>query len=123
MAHVEAYLKAVGMFRDYSSSSQDPIFSDFFELDLCTVVPSLSGPKRPHDRVAVTNMKADFQMCLDNKVCLHVDKLVDTTLYVFLSSLLVKFMTKLHCTEKKPVFQLVHVHVCCWEYLTMYLCS
>ena len=65
---MEAYLKAAGMFRDYSSLSQDPVFSENVELDLSTVVPSLSGPKRPHDRVAVSDMKADFQMCLDNKV-------------------------------------------------------
>ena len=39
-----------------------------FELDLSAVVPSLSGPKRPHDRVAVSDMKADFQQCLQNKV-------------------------------------------------------
>ena len=65
---MEAYLKAAGMFRDYSLSSQDPIFSENVELDLSTVVPSLSGPKRPHDRVAVSGMKEDFQMCLDNKV-------------------------------------------------------
>ena len=38
------------------------------ELDLSTVVPSLSGPKRPHDRVAVTDMKSDFLQCLQNKV-------------------------------------------------------
>ena len=38
------------------------------ELDLSTVVPSLSGPKRPHDRVALSEMKEDFQKCLDNKV-------------------------------------------------------
>ena len=72
IAYVEAYLKAAGMFRDYSLSSQDPIFSENVELDLSTVVPSLSGPKRPHDRVAVSDMKADFQMCLDNKVWYHV---------------------------------------------------
>ena len=68
MAYVEAYLRAAGMFRDYSLESQDPVFSETVELDLSTVVPSLSGPKRPHDRVAVTDMKADFQACLDNKV-------------------------------------------------------
>ena len=72
IAYVEAYLKAAGMFRDYSLSSQDPIFSENVELDLSTVVPSLSGPKRPHDRVAVSDMKPDFQMCLDNKVGCHV---------------------------------------------------
>ncbi len=38
------------------------------ELDLATVVPCCSGPKRPHDRVSVTDMKADFATCLTNKV-------------------------------------------------------
>ena len=32
------------------------------------MVPSLSGPKRPHDRVALNEMREDFQKCLDNKV-------------------------------------------------------
>ena len=38
------------------------------ELDLNTVVPSLSGPKRPHDRVAVDKMKDDFNTALTNKL-------------------------------------------------------
>ena len=38
------------------------------ELDLSTVVSSCSGPKRPHDRVAVTDMKSDFEQCLRNKI-------------------------------------------------------
>lgn len=38
------------------------------ELDLSTVTPSLSGPKRPHDRVSVSEMKQDFTDCLNNKV-------------------------------------------------------
>ena len=66
--YIAAYLKAVGMFRDYTDPSQDPVFSEIVELDLATVVPSLSGPKRPHDRVGVAEMKQDFQDCLDNKV-------------------------------------------------------
>lgn len=37
------------------------------ELDLSTVTPSLSGPKRPHDRVAVSDMKQDFMECLNNR--------------------------------------------------------
>ena len=48
------------MLRDFSDASQDPTFSEIVELDLATVVPSLSGPKRPHDRVSVSDMKADF---------------------------------------------------------------
>ena len=38
------------------------------ELDLATVVPCCSGPKMPHDKVPVANMKSDFQACLNNKV-------------------------------------------------------
>ena len=48
--YVENYMKAVGMLRDFSNSEQDPVFSSVYELDLSAVVPSLSGPKRPHDR-------------------------------------------------------------------------
>lgn len=43
-------------------------FIKIVELDLGTVVPSLSGPKRPHDRVPVSEMKTDFQSCLTSKV-------------------------------------------------------
>ena len=37
-------------------------------MDLSTVTPSLSGPKRPHDRVSLSNMKQDFIDCLNNRV-------------------------------------------------------
>ncbi len=68
VGYIEAYLRAAGMFRDYCDESSDPVFSQNVELDLGSVVPSLSGPKRPHDRVSVSDMKSDFQNCLDNKV-------------------------------------------------------
>lgn len=68
MRLMECYLKAVGMFRNYSDESQDPVFSEVLTLDLATVVSSVSGPKRPHDRVPVADMPADFQQCLTNKV-------------------------------------------------------
>lgn len=38
------------------------------EINLSSVVPYVSGPKRPQDRVAVSSMKEDFQCCLDQKV-------------------------------------------------------
>ena len=63
---IEAYLIASKMKRNYSDPTQDPNFSTVVELDLATVVPSCSGPKRPHDRVAVTDMKSDFIACLNN---------------------------------------------------------
>lgn len=48
---------------------RDPNYSgDLLELNLDEVVPSLSGPKRPHDRVTVANMKKDWNECLTNKV-------------------------------------------------------
>eukprot|EP00092_Neocalanus_flemingeri_P037142 GFUD01040430.1.p1 GENE.GFUD01040430.1~~GFUD01040430.1.p1 ORF type:complete len:895 (-),score=230.76 GFUD01040430.1:278-2962(-) len=68
IAYVQKYMETVGMLRDFSSSQQDPIFSSVHELDLSTVVPSLSGPKRPHDRVAASDMKTDFRACLSNPV-------------------------------------------------------
>jgi len=68
IAYVDAYLKAVGMFRNFNDSNEDPVFSAIYGLDLSTVVPSLSGPKRPQDRVPASEMKSDFQLCLRNKV-------------------------------------------------------
>ncbi|XP_050360030.1 cytoplasmic aconitate hydratase-like [Nymphalis io] len=65
---IEAYLKATKQFRDYSDPAQDPVFSEVVELDLSTVVTSVSGPKRPQDRVSVSVMKKDFNECLTNKV-------------------------------------------------------
>ncbi|CAG2107268.1 unnamed protein product, partial [Medioppia subpectinata] len=67
--YAETYLKAVKMFRnDYNNSSEDPVFTRVIELDLNTITPSVSGPKRPHDRVSVSQMKQDFQSCLTNKI-------------------------------------------------------
>ncbi|MGB1202693.1 MAG: aconitate hydratase AcnA, partial [Alloalcanivorax venustensis] len=55
IALVEAYCKAQGLWR--SSDDPDPEFSDVLELDLDDVVPSLAGPKRPQDRVPMTEVK------------------------------------------------------------------
>ncbi|XP_004632076.1 cytoplasmic aconitate hydratase [Octodon degus] len=65
--HMKRYLQAVGMFRDFSNPSQDPDFEQVVELDLKTVVPCCSGPKRPQDKVAVSDMKKDFESCLAAK--------------------------------------------------------
>ncbi|RXN23800.1 cytoplasmic aconitate hydratase [Labeo rohita] len=67
LSYIEKYLKAVGMFRDYSNTAQDPQFTQVVELDLSTVVPCCSGPKRPQDRVSVSEMKQDFETCLGAK--------------------------------------------------------
>jgi len=65
---IDKYLTSVRMLRNYDDSSQDPIFSEVITLDLSTVVSSVSGPKRPHDRVSVSDMQMDFRNCLVNKV-------------------------------------------------------
>ena len=46
-------------------SSEEPTYSETLELDLGDVVPSLAGPKRPQDRVSLTESKATFRMALD----------------------------------------------------------
>ncbi|KAK7095904.1 cytoplasmic aconitate hydratase-like isoform X2 [Littorina saxatilis] len=68
IGQIEQYLKATHLFRDYNNADQDPLFSQVEELDLSTVVPCCSGPKMPHDKVPVTEMKADFEACLNNKI-------------------------------------------------------
>ena len=62
VALVEAYTKAQGLFR--TDDTPEPVFSDTIDLDLSTVVPSLAGPKRPQDRIALTEMKANYQTAL-----------------------------------------------------------
>jgi aconitate hydratase len=59
VALVEAYAKAQGMWRD--KSTPDPVFTDTLELDIGTVVPSLAGPKRPQDRIRLTDAAKAFK--------------------------------------------------------------
>mmetsp|Transcript_3472 Transcript_3472/g.2475 ORF Transcript_3472/g.2475 Transcript_3472/m.2475 type:complete len:250 (+) Transcript_3472:868-1617(+) len=66
---IEKYLKEQEMFLKNDGSQPDPVYSgELMELDLASVQPSLSGPKRPHDRVNMVDMKKDFTMSLTNKV-------------------------------------------------------
>jgi aconitate hydratase len=62
VARTEAYMRAQGLFRE--DGSPDPEFTDTLELDLGSVVPSLAGPKRPQDRVALSEMKENFKKAL-----------------------------------------------------------
>ena len=61
---VEAYARAQGLFR--SVGDPDPIYSETIELDLGTVEPSLAGPRRPQDRVALHNAKSGFKAALES---------------------------------------------------------
>lgn len=60
ISYIEQYLKAQGMFIKYDGSDIDCEYNEVIELDLSTVVPTLAGPKRPHDAVALKSMKDDF---------------------------------------------------------------
>src|SRR5947208_2772940 len=59
---VEAYTKEQGLWHD--DNAEDPTFSDAIELDLSDVVPSLAGPKRPQDRVSLSESKEGFRAAL-----------------------------------------------------------
>lgn len=58
---VEAYTKAQGMWHD---PSREPAYSEYLELDLSTVVPSIAGPKRPQDRIELSSAKEAFEKAL-----------------------------------------------------------
>ncbi|XP_042328691.1 iron-responsive element-binding protein 2 [Sceloporus undulatus] len=65
---MEAYLKTVKLFRNYQLPTEEPEYSQIIQINLESIMPYVSGPKRPQDRVAVMNMKSDFQTCLNEKV-------------------------------------------------------
>jgi aconitate hydratase len=60
---VDAYAREQGMF--HSEDSEDPTFSDVIELDLDSVEPAIAGPKRPQDRIALSDAKAAFLESLE----------------------------------------------------------
>jgi len=65
VALVEAYAKEQGLWHDPAA---EPVFSETLELDLATIVPSLAGPKRPQDRVSLTDAKQAFRGALADYV-------------------------------------------------------
>ncbi|MCD2109526.1 aconitate hydratase AcnA [Rhodococcus rhodochrous] len=68
LALVEAYAKEQGLWHD---PSREPEFSEYLELDLSTVVPSIAGPKRPQDRILLSESKAAFRRDIHNYVEEH----------------------------------------------------
>jgi aconitate hydratase len=65
VALVAAYAKAQGMYR--TENAPDPIFTEVLKLELGSVVPSLAGPKRPQDRVALKDVKTGFAAAMDRE--------------------------------------------------------
>ena len=72
----EAYMKAMGLWHD--DNSQEAHYSDLLTLDLADVVPSLAGPKRPQDRISLSESKASFGKTL-GEFQAQRDKLIKTT--------------------------------------------
>ncbi|ODA90391.1 aconitate hydratase [Leifsonia xyli subsp. xyli] len=75
VALVEEYSKAQSLWHDPAS---EPVFSEYLELDLSTVVPSIAGPKRPQDRIELSAAKDQFEKDLTNYADISHD-LVDLT--------------------------------------------
>jgi aconitate hydratase len=71
VALVEAYAKEQGLWHDPDA---EPAYSERLELDLSTIVPSLAGPKRPQDRVALSDAKSGFRAALKDYVTTEVDQ-------------------------------------------------
>jgi aconitate hydratase len=70
LALVEAYAKEQGLWHDTGSNNtaHEPKYSEYIELDLSTVVPSIAGPKRPQDRVILAEAKSKFRSALRDYV-------------------------------------------------------
>src|SRR5580658_10424188 len=65
IALVAAYAKAQGMYR--TKSTPDPVFTEVIKLELSSIEPSLAGPKRPQDRVALKEVKNGFAQSMDKE--------------------------------------------------------
>jgi aconitate hydratase len=68
VALVEAYAKQQGLWLDAGPGQAEARYSERLELDLSTVVPSIAGPKRPQDRISLTESKQQFRNDLENYV-------------------------------------------------------
>jgi aconitate hydratase len=65
IALVVAYAKAQGMYR--TKNTPDPVFTDVLKLELSSIEPSLAGPKRPQDRIALKEVKNGFAWSMDKE--------------------------------------------------------
>ncbi len=77
IALVESYAREQGLWHD---AAHQPVYSEYMQLDLSTVVPSLAGPKRPQDRVLLSEAKSSFETALE-----AYTKTLDTTAAIEIS--------------------------------------
>ena len=68
----EAYYKAQGMF--WEPGAPDPVFTDVLELDMSTVEPSVAGPKRPQDRLVLSEIRSNFQSTFKDQIATPATK-------------------------------------------------
>ncbi|MEY4348120.1 MAG: hypothetical protein RIS43_539, partial [Actinomycetota bacterium] len=88
IALVEAYAKQQGLWLDPTAPDYvEPVYSEYLELDLSTIVPSIAGPKRPQDRVILSEAKESFQEALptyssepNKKAPVHLSNGIETEL-------------------------------------------
>ena len=71
IALVEAYARAQGLWRD--NAAPEPVFTDTLDLDMTTIEPSLAGPKRPQDRVLLSDVDDQFNGELEQTYKKHND--------------------------------------------------
>ncbi|MGI9400274.1 MAG: aconitate hydratase AcnA [Rhizobiaceae bacterium] len=72
VALVKSYAEAQGMWR--ADDTPDPVFTDTLELDLSTVVPSIAGPKRPQDRIALSDAAPAFAKAMETEFKAYAKK-------------------------------------------------
>ena len=65
LALVQAYAKAQGMYR--TKNTPDPVFTEVLKLELGSIEPSVAGPKRPQDRIALKEVKSGFAQSMDKE--------------------------------------------------------
>ncbi len=101
VALVAAYAKAQGMYR--TKTTPDPIFTDVVKLELSQVEPSLAGPKRPQDRVALKEVKAGFTMAMEKEFNKGGGDAKDFDLHPALATAVDKNFAKAGSSRRVPV--------------------
>ena len=104
VALVEAYAKLQGLWHD---ANQEPVFSEYLEIDLGTVVPSIAGPKRPQDRVELSRAQEQFELDLQSYATQDLSRVDAAIEATFPASDPVGFTAEDECSAH----QLSHSHV------------
>jgi aconitate hydratase len=108
LALVEAYAKEQHLWHDPST---EPVFSEYMELDLSTVVPSIAGPKRPQDRIVLTESKEQFEKDLLDYAAPGAHTAVDAAVEgTFPASDPVGFTPQDETSQGEPPTEVTHQH-------------